>query len=1050
MRQQLSLKPAHKVVQDFYKEIDNLSQLNLFHEGAVSPAFANLLKRCASQFGWTLSEQHMPKGGKTSLRFDGALLDEFKLVHGVWEAKDTKDDLSVEAAKKFKVGYPKENILFQSPGRAILFQNGQQVFDADIRKPEQLVAILELFFEYEPPAYEQWNEAVEEFKLRIHEYGESALAIIQQERKTNKRFVQAFSDFMEVCRAAVNPNLSAQAVEEMLIQHLLTERLFRKVFNNPDFVRRNAIASEIEKVIDALTSQSFSRAQFLQRLDRFYGAIEATAETIDDFSEKQAFLNVVYEKFFQGFSVKVADTHGIVYTPQPIVDFMVRSVEEILRREFGRSLSDEGVHVLDPFTGTGNFIVRIMREMKKSALPHKFGAELHCNEVMLLPYYIASQNIEHAYFELTGDYQPFENLCLVDTFQLAEGAQMAMSFVAAGNSERVKRQQEAPIFVIIGNPPYNAHQINENDNSKNRKYPELDKWVAQTYAKDSAATNKNALSDPYVKAYKWASKRIEENGEGIVAFVSNNSFINDFSFDGMRKHLAADFNRAYVLDLKGNIRKDSMRDGIPLGEQHTVFGLSAMVGIAITFLVRKKDDSEHKVFYKTVDFRSTRAEKFSLLEKAQVAGNLDWQELKPDNRFTWMTEGLQDDFETFMPMGSKEAKSGKGNAIFNLFSGGVKTNRDAWAYNFSADEVKTNIKRMLDVYNEHVLRWGRSFQKASINDFVLSDDEKISWSEGLKNGIERQLYLEFEEQNVRPALYRPFVSHSVYFSPIVTERRYQFPDIFPKLETENLVIWLKVGSEWPMFALMTDKISDVLPQGGSQCFPFYIYDEDGSNRRENISDWALAQFNDHYVVGATRPGLTGAPSSQETGHNGATSGLDGSPLPISKWDIFHYVYALLHSPAYREKYAANLKRDLPHIPFVDSVEKFWQYVEAGKQLAELHVNYEQQAQYPLEMVENAEAHLDWRVEKMRLSKDKTEIQYNDFLTLRGIPAEAFEYRLGNRSALDWVIDQYRVTEDKRSKIVNDPNDSDDPQYIVRLVRKLVTVSVETVRIVKGL
>ncbi len=262
MNQQLSLKPAHKVVQDFYKEIENLAQLNLFHEGAVSPAFANLLKRCASQFGWTLSEQHMPKGGpktgQTSLQFDGALLDEFKLVHGVWEAKDTRDDLSVEAAKKFKAGYPKDNILFQSPERAILYQNGQMTLDVDIRKPEQLVGILELFFEYEPPAYEQWNEAVEEFKLRIHEYGESALAIIEQERRTNKRFVQAFNDFMEVCRAAVNPNLSAQAVEEMLIQHLLTERLFRKVFNNPDFVRRNAIASEIEKVIEALTSQSFN------------------------------------------------------------------------------------------------------------------------------------------------------------------------------------------------------------------------------------------------------------------------------------------------------------------------------------------------------------------------------------------------------------------------------------------------------------------------------------------------------------------------------------------------------------------------------------------------------------------------------------------------------------------------------------------------------------------------------------------------------------------------------------------------------------------------
>ena len=858
MRQQLSLKPTHKVVQDFYREIENLSQLNLFHEGAVSPAFANLLKRCASQFGWTLSEQHphprpLSHRERGALRFDGALLDEYKLIHGVWEAKDTRDDLSVEAAKKFKAGYPKDNILFQSPERAILFQNGQLVFDADLRQPEQLVAVLELFFEYEPPAYEQWNQAVEEFKLRIHEYGESALAIIQQERRANKRFVQAFNDFMEVCRASINPNLSAQAVEEMLIQHLLTERLFRKVFNNPDFVRRNAIASEIEKVIDALASQSFSRAEFLKKLDRFYGAIEATAETIDDFSEKQAFLNVVYEKFFQGFSVKVADTHGIVYTPQPIVDFMVRSVEELLKREFGRSLSDEGVQILDPFTGTGNFIVRLMREMKKAALPGKFAGELHCNELMLLPYYIAAQNIEHAFYELTGQYQPFENLCLVDTFQLAEGPQMAMSFMTAANTERVERQKRAPIFVIIGNPPYNARQVNENDNSKNRKYPELDQWVAQTYAKDSSATNKNSLSDPYVKSFKWASKRIEENGEGIIAFVSNNSFIEKSSFDGMRKHLADDFNRLYILDLKGDIRRDSMKDGIPLGEEHTVFGLSAMVGVSIAFLVRHKDSNEHKVFVSEVDFRATRADKFALLEKAQNALNLEWREIAPDDRHTWLTEGLENDFDSLMPMGSKEAKAGNANSIFGTYSRGVATSRDTWAYNFNADALDENIQRMSETYNDHVSRWARLSTKPNMDDFVINDDEKISWSRDLKLDVQRGKYAEFKKEKIRKSLYRPFSRQYLYFDRILNEEVYQFPHYFPTLESEkeNLVICVVIEPQIPFSAQMTNYIP-CLHYGGRQttCFPFYVYDEDGSNRRENISDWAMEQFNAHYGRGA--------------------------------------------------------------------------------------------------------------------------------------------------------------------------------------------------------
>ena len=372
-------------------------------------------------------------------------------------------------------------------------QNGSVIADEDITKPHNLVAILKLFCKYQPPAFAQWDVAVAEFKERVPELAQSLLALIETERRQNKAFRDALVNFKELMRQAINPNLSDQAVEEMLIQHLLTERIFRKVFDNPDFAQRNIIAREIEKVINALTSCHFSRAGFLGNLDRFYGAIETTAATIEDYSEKQDFLNTVYEKFFQGFSVKVADTHGIVYTPQPIVDFMVRSVDDILRREFGKAegLASDGVAILGPFVGTGNFILRVMRQMPKSKLPHKYAQELFCNEVMLLPYYIASMNIEHEYYELTGRYEPFEGISLVDTFELAEGRQMPL--FAPENTQRVIRQKNTPIFVIIGNPPYNAWQVNENDNSKNRKYPVLDGRVAETYVKDSDATLNNAL-----------------------------------------------------------------------------------------------------------------------------------------------------------------------------------------------------------------------------------------------------------------------------------------------------------------------------------------------------------------------------------------------------------------------------------------------------------------------------------------------------------------------------------------------------------------------------
>jgi hypothetical protein len=413
---QLNLKSNHKPVQDYYKALHEVRQLSLLHEGALAPQFANLLRACTSRMGWTLAEQHpIPCKGRRPLRADAVFLDEFKLRHGIWEAKDSHDELAVEVKKKFNQGYPQDNILFQAPDRAILVQNGRLIADEDISQPDNLVEILKLFCEYQPPEYEQWETAVDEFKERVPELAQGLLALIETEWQQNKRFREALADFKELMRQAINPNLSDQAVEEMLIQHLLTERIFRKVFNNPDFARRNIIAREIEKVIESLTSRHFSRHDFLKSLDRFYGAIETTAATITEFSEKQSFLNTVYEKFFQGFSIKVADTHGIVYTPQPIVDFMVRSVDDILKREFGKAdgLASEGVAVLDPFVGTGNFHLRVMRQIPKSKLPHKYTHELFCNEVMLLPYYIASMNIEHEYYELTGRYEPFTGISLV-------------------------------------------------------------------------------------------------------------------------------------------------------------------------------------------------------------------------------------------------------------------------------------------------------------------------------------------------------------------------------------------------------------------------------------------------------------------------------------------------------------------------------------------------------------------------------------------------------------------------------------------------------------
>ena len=1014
-----NIKPTHKPIKNYYTELERYAQLGEENEGTVRAAFQNLLQHYCGQSDLTLlceKSRYTPE--KRRITPDGEVVDAFGLPHGYWEAKDTQDDLHVEADKKFAAGYPSKNIVIQSPTHALLYQHGQLQLDLDITEPRNLVHVLQTFFTYQEENISAWYTAVAEFKEMVPELGEKLAALIETERRNNPHFQDAFTNFHQQCQTSINPNLSIAAVEEMLIQHLLTERIFRTVFDNPDFTRRNIIAREIETVIDVLTERTLNRSEFLRPLEPFYAAIEETASTIIDFSQKQAFLNTVYEQFFQGFSVKVADTHGIVYTPQPIVDFMVKSVEHIGQTEFGRSLSDTGVHIIDPFVGTGNFIVRIMQALDPISLERKYTAdppELQCNEVMLLPYYIASMNIEQEFYTATHRYLPYEGICLVDTFEMIEDQQMQL--LTPANTARVEKQKETDMFVVIGNPPYNMGQVNENDNNKNRKYQTMDQRIADTYVKDSKATLRTALYDPYIKAIRWGLDRIDD--EGVVAFVTNNSFLSGVAFDGMRKHLAEDCDAIYILDLGGNARK-----GLKVSDAN-VFGIR--VGVSINLFVKKKGNPSKspRIFYYRTDDLSKKQQKFDLLTECQHIGNLPWQTIQPDTRHTWLTEGLQTEFETFIPMGTKEAKASKDvakNVIFQTYSTGALTGRDAWVYNFNRNGLTENVSKMIQTYNAEVARWGQETDRnANLDDFVVSDDRKIKWSRNLKRELKRNRIVEYAEHKVRNSLYRPFTKSNLFFDSIMNDEVSKFPFIFPTPETEaeNRVIWLKVGRDWPMFGLMVNQLADQLPQGGSQCFPFYTYDEDGTNRRENITDWALSQFRTHY--------------QDDT---------------ITKWDIFHYNYGLLHHPDYRETYQANLKRDLPHIPFATDFRGF---ADAGARLADLHVTYESQPEYDkLKFVQTPDVPLNWRVEKMKLSRDKTALIYNDFLTLSGIPPKVFDYRLGTRSALEWVIDQYRVKTDKRSGIVNDPNRADDPQYIVKLIGKVITVSLETVDIVSKL
>ena len=1021
---QLNLKPSHKAIRDYYATLQQYDKHDIRHEGAVSNPFAFLLDACAKQVNGTLVPQypmHTAQGNRIVI--DGAIIDEFGLPLAYWEAKDMDDDLAKAVVDKREAGYPLDNILFQTPQRAILYQNGQEVLDLNITEPANLIAALQYLFAYTPPELENWQTAVADFREHVPDLAGELKARIEQRHETDPAFKKAFTDFYETCRTSINPELSQDAVEEMLIQHILTERIFRTVFDRSDFTRRNIIAREIENVSDVLMRESMSRDEFLGPLNRFYVAIEGAATLCKDFSQKQHFLNTFYEKFFQGFSEDVADTHGIVYTPQPIVDFMVNSVAHILETEFGRSLSDTGVHIIDPFVGTGNFIVRLMQDIQGTALEAKYRHELHCNEVMLLPYYIASLNIEQEYFQRTGTYLPFEGIALADTFELFEGEQQHIMFTQE-NTERVEKQKAANMFVVIGNPPYNTRQVNENDNNKNRKYETMDKLLRETYSQDSKATNKNALSDPYVKAMLWASKRIGK--EGVVAFVTNNGFLDGIAFDGMRKHLAQDFTQIYHIDLKGNARTSGERRR---KEGGNVFDDQIRVGVGITFFVKKAEltsGTETEVWIYSVDDYLKSRDKQKLLTDFKDYTNIPMKKATIDVRHTWLTEALHAEFDAFIPMGNKTAKKQKAvgsNVIFHTFGAGLLTSRDAWLYNFDKNELIHNVKRTSDFYNTHVVRWtGIPQNMRDVDDFVEYDDTKIKWSSGLKLKLEQGELAESTESKLRTSLFRPFTKMYLCFDRTLNHRMSVFPAIFPTANTEkeNRVICINVSrTSGSFYILMVNVISDYHLTGDSQCFPFYTYDEDGTNRQENITDWALAEFRTHY-------------------------GDDS----ITKWDIFHYNYGLLHHPAYREKYEMNLKRDLPHIPFA---EDFWGFANAGAALADLHVNYESVPKYDrLKSMETPGMQVDWLVEKMKLSKDKTQLIYNDFLTLDGIPPDVYDYRLGNRSALEWVVDQYRVKTDKRSGIVNDPNCADQPQYIVDLIGRVITVSLKTVEIVKNL
>jgi len=971
----LELGANDPLIRTYLTDLQHLKGQAVVHELGLKGPFQNLLDKAARKRGWTLVPELSTYSGGKRVVPDGTVRDEFRLARGWWEAKDTSDKLASEIQKKIKAGYPTRNTIFEDTQTAVLYQDRSEVGEYTLGEPLKIAELMNRFFSHDEADEREFQRAMDEFKLRIPDLAQSLSEHVGEAHRKNRKFQEAFAGFLTLCRASLNPELTEGHVDEMLIQHLLTERLMRNLFQNPEFTKRNVIAAQVENVIEVLASPSFSKQEFLKRLDPYYTAIERAGANLSHFTEKQDFLNSVYEQFFQRFSPDVADTHGIAYTPREIVDYMCQSVEDALREEFGYTLASPEVVILDPCTGTGNFIVNLIGRMPGKAVAQAYQNRLFANEVMLLPYYVASLNIEHAYYERMKQYEAFHGLCFVDTLDMAEAQQIGL-FTAA-NTERVEREKGAAITVIIGNPPYNVGQKSENDNNKNRKYKVLDGRVRDTYAKDSKATNKNSLSDMYVKFFRWAADRLQGR-DGIVCFVSNNGFLQGVAFDGFRKHFSQDFQRIDHLDLRGNARTTGERRR---AEGGNVFDNQIRTGIGITVAVRK-NAAKPQIRYHVVPPCGKAAEKRRILVDLGSRSRTPWQTLVPNPEHTWLIPEHSNEYREFVAM----------EDLFDLYTVGVKTNRDDVVYDWDSEKLAKRMRGFIAGYNAEVYR----HQSEPDADWP----DRLKWSEKLKIGARRGRLVKFREGAIVRSLYRAYARKYLYYDPLLNERPYLTSKAFPG--GVGQAICCCIDSQMPFSALMTDCVPSHAPGGRpGQCFPL-----------SRVKDAGLVQFRTRY-----------------------------SDDSITTEHLFHYLYAVLNHPAYCERYAANLRRELPRIPFAPG---FAAFASAGKELARLHVEYESLDPWPLKEIETEGVPYSQRVEKMKLSADKQSLRVNESLTLSGIPAEAFEYRLGSRSALEWVIDQYQV------KGESDPNREDDPGYIVRLVGQVVRVSVATVQIVKAL
>ena len=912
--------------------------------------------------------------------------------------------------------------------------------------------------------WENWAKSVGEIAQKFIE----RIALLIKENDNARNY---FKEFISGLHKNINDSIDEGQAIEMLAQHMITRPVFDALFKEYEFVNNNAVSRSMQDMLEVLESEGMEMDTAV--LDKFYTSVKNNISNIDNLEAKQTIIKNLYEKFFKGAFPLTVEKLGIVYTPVECVDFIIHSVEDILQQEFNTSLTEENVHILDPFVGTGTFITRLLQSglIKKEDMLRKYKNEIHCNEIVLLAYYIADVNIEAVFHDIMHPekYEMYDGICLTDTFQLNEhGDNDIFSQLFPENSERLQKQKKAPVRVIIGNPPYSIGQKSANDNAQNLKYPNLDKRIEETYIKNSNAGLGKSLYDTYIKAFRWASDRLSKNKNGgIIAFMTPNTWVDGNSQSGLRVMLEKEFSSVYILDLRGNGRTSGelcKKEGEPLFAAHGGQG-GSLLGACVTILVQNPNKNTNgSIYYHDIGEYLKRPEKLQRVKGFKSITSIQWNLIIPNDKHDWINQrdGV---FDTLIPLIGDNKKE---NSFFSVNGPSIATGRDPWVNNFSNKVLSYNICLMINSYNEETEKYKKAVnitKDLKVEDFINTDPTKISWTRALRNYASKGRKLSYDDNYLRCCLYRPYTKANLYYSPDLIESPGQCKDIFPA-DKERLIICVNgKGSNKEPSAIITDQYPDYQTQFNCQFFPLYWYEENKNKQRSLFDE----ESNDDYI---RRDGITDWILKEVRTRYGAKN--------ITKEMIFYYVYGLLHSKDYRERFAADLKKSLPRIPIVDSLDDFMEFYKAGKELADLHLNYETVAPYPDVIVHGdrqvpltvkrdpatggyIQAPTDdgaydyFRViDKMRFKSkdDKSTIIYNGNITIENIPQKAYEYIVNGKSAIEWIVERYAVTQDKKSLIKNDANDwareHHKPRYILDLLLSVINVSVQTVDIVNGL